>query len=190
MKVTINVSNHHVHLNKRVADILFGENHIFKVLKNINQCHQFATTDTVRIKGPKGEISGVRILGPLRDYTQIEISKTDSYILGINPPIRNSGDLSGSAAITIIGPKGKINLSEGCILSTRHIHITPKQANMYGLKGKNKVSVYIPGVKGGILNNVDLKVSDDAFYEMHIDTDDANSHLITNGDTATIIVDK
>jgi len=147
----------------------------------------FASNSLVTIKTSKSEIENVRIVGPVRNYTQVEISKTDAYKLGINPPIRNSGDVSGSSPITIIGPVGTLNLEEGCIIPTRHIHILPNQLKMYGLEGRDEVSVNVDGEKGGILNNVHLKVSEDSFFELHLDTDDANAHLIKNGDIGEII---
>ena len=187
MKVSIGVSNRHVHLTKEHLEILFGKNYELKKKVDINQPGQFAATDVVTIKTDKSEIKNVRILGPIRNYTQVEISKTDSYTLGLNPPVRDSGDLKGSEAITIIGPNGSIDLEEGCIIPNRHIHITRNQAEYYGLAGTEKVDVKIFGEKGGIINNVYVKVTDEAFFELHIDTDDANSHLIKNGDIGEIL---
>lgn len=187
MKVSIGVSNRHVHLTKEHLEILFGIGYELEKKVDINQPGQYASTDVVTIKTSKSEIKNVRILGPIRPYTQVEISKTDSYTLGLNPPVRDSGDLIGSEAITIIGPTGSIDLAEGCIIASRHIHITPKQMEYYGLVGKDKVSVKISGEKGGIIDNVYLKVTDEAFFELHIDTDDANAHLIKNGDIGEIV---
>ena len=187
MKVSIGVSNRHVHLTKEHLELLFGKGYELIKKVDINQPGQFAATDVVTIKTAKSEIKNVRILGPIRSYTQVEISKTDSYTLGLNPPVRDSGDLVGSAPITIIGPNGSIELSEGCIIANRHIHITPKQMEYYNLVGNDKVSVKIDGEKGGIIDNVYLKVAEDAFFELHIDTDDANAHLIKNGDIGEII---
>lgn len=187
MKVSIGVSNRHVHLTKEHFKILFGNDFELEKLKDINQPGQYSTTSLVTLKTEKAEIANVRILGPLRPYTQVEISKTDAYKLGLNPPVRDSGDLEGSSPITIIGPVGVVNLEEGCIIPNRHIHILPSQVSMYELEGKDIVSVKIDGEKGGIINNVHLKVSDDAFFELHIDTDDANAHLIKNGDIGEIL---
>ena len=147
----------------------------------------FAANEMVVLRTAKGEISNVRVIGPLRNYTQVEISKTDSYKLGINPPVRNSGDLIGSSPIVIVGPKGIVQLNEGCIISNRHIHILPSQVKIYGLEGKDKVDIKLNGEKGGIITNVYLKVSDESFFELHLDTDDANSHLIKNGDIGEIL---
>ena len=187
MKVSVGVSNRHVHLTKEHLKVLFGEDYKLDKRNDLNQPGQFATNSLVTIKTEKSEIENVRVLGPIRTYTQVEISKTDAYKLGLNPPVRDSGDICDSSPITIIGPVGTLNLEEGCIIPTRHIHILPSQLKMYGLEGKNTVSVRIDGEKGGILNNVSLKVSEDSFFELHIDTDDANAHLIKNGDIGEII---
>lgn len=187
MKVSIGVSNRHVHLTKEHLNILFGEGYELQKKVDVKQPGQFAATDVVTIKTDKSEINGVRILGPLREYTQVEISKTDAYKLGLNPPIRDSGDLKDSEPITIIGPKGSVSLNEGCIISNRHIHLSPNQRKLYGLENKESVNVKIDGEKGGIFFNVKLKVSDEAYLEMHIDTDDANAHLIKNDDIGEII---
>lgn len=187
MKVSIGVSNRHVHLKEEHLEVLFGERYELIKRNDLNQPGQFASMSLVTIKTEKSQIENVRVLGPLRTYTQVEISKTDAYKLGINPPVRDSGDLKGSSAITIIGPNGVVELEEGCIIPTRHIHILPSQITMYKLEGRDTVSVKIPGEKGGILTNVHLKVSDDAFFELHLDTDDANAHLIKNGDIGEIL---
>lgn len=187
MEVTVGISNRHVHLKQEDLFILFGENYKLDNTKNINQLGQFATNSFVVIKTDKNQIDNVRVLGPIREYTQVEISKTDAYFLGIDPPVRTSGDLNGSAPITIIGPNGQIDLKEGCIIADRHIHILPRQVELYGLNNVEKVNVLIPGEKGGIITNVNLKVSDQSYFEMHLDTDDANAHLLKNGDAVTIL---
>ena len=187
MKVSVGVSNRHVHLKEEHLKILFGDDFKLEKKNDINQPGQYASTSVVTIKTDKNKIDKVRVLGPTRPYTQIEISKTDAYYLGLNPPIRNSGDLKGSSPITIIGPNGTLNLEEGCIIPTRHIHILPSQVKLYGLEGKEKVNVKLYGEKGGIITNVYLIVSDTSYFEMHIDTDDANAHLIKSGDIGEIL---
>lgn len=187
MKVSIGVSNRHVHLTQDHLSILFGENYELEKKNDLTQPGQFASNSLVTIKTDKSEINNVRVLGPIRNYTQVEISKTDAYKLGLNPPIRNSGDLKGSSSITIVGPNGSVALEEGCIIASRHIHILPNQVKMYGLGGKETVNVKLNGEKGGIIANVYLKISDEAFFELHLDTDDANAHLIKNGDIGEII---
>ncbi len=190
MKVSIGVSNRHVHLNEKDLQVLFGEGYELEKVRDINQPGQFAAKETVTILTEKGSIERVRVLGPLRPYTQVEISKTDAYKLGVNPPVRDSGDLEGSAPISIVGPVGRVDLDKGCIIASRHIHITPKQMELYGLEGITTVDVVLPGEKGGILNNVALKVSEASYFELHIDTDDANAHLVTSDDMAEIICTK
>lgn len=187
MKVSIGVSNRHVHLTQEHLNILFGKNYQLTKRNDLTQPNMFASNEVLTIKTDKFAIEGVRILGPVRSYTQVEISKTDAYKLGINPPVRNSGDIKGSAAITLVGPKGKLDLKEGCIIATRHIHLLPKQMEQYGLIGKEKVNVKLNGEKGGIITNVYLKVSEEAFFELHLDTDDANAHLIKNKDIGDIL---
>lgn len=187
MKVTIGVSNRHVHLTDEHLKILFGNDYVLEKKNDLNQPGQFASTALVCLKTEKGIIDKVRVLGPVRKYTQVEISKTDAYKLGLNPPVRNSGDLVNSEGITLIGPNGEVTIEEGCIIATRHIHILPKQVIEYKLEGKEKVSVRLNGEKGGIIDNVYIKVSDDSYFELHLDTDDANAHLIKSGDIAEIL---
>ena len=187
MEVKIGVSNRHVHLCDKDLKILFGDNFNLTVKKELVQPGEFASESLVTIKTDKSEINNVRVLGPIRNYTQVEISKTDAFKLGINPPVRDSGDLEGSAPITIIGPNGSVDLEYGCILATRHIHITPEEVHKFGFDGLKSVSVRLPGEKGGIIDNVQFKVSPNYAFEMHIDTDDANAHLVKSGDIAEII---
>lgn len=186
MKVSVGVSNRHVHLKKQDLEILFGTDYELTKVGDLTQPGQFKAKEVVTIKTNKSEINNVRVLGPVRDYTQVEISKTDSYKLGINPPVRNSGEVENSEVVTLIGPKGSIE-TNGCIIATRHIHILPEQMKMYNLSGKNKVNVLIPGEKGGIISNVYLKVADKSFFELHLDTDDANAYLLKSGDIVEII---
>lgn len=185
MKISIGVSNRHVHVTKKDLETLFGPNYPLEVLKKINQKGQYASKSMVTLKTEKGIIENVRILGPVREYTQVEISKTDSYHLGINPPIRTSGDIKGSASITLVGPYGEVFLKEGCILANRHIHVTKEERIRYGLK--EEVSVLIEGEKGGIMHHVYLKEAENSYFEMHIDTDDANAFGLHNGDMVTIL---
>ena len=188
MKVSIGVSNRHIHLTQEHLEYLFGKGYKLKELKKINQPGQFASVETVTIKTEKSSIDNVRILGPIRNYTQIEISKTDAYKLGLNPPIRESGEITGSEKITVVGPKGELNLDEGCIIATRHIHITFEELEKLGLKNNSTVSIKIGGDKGAILDNVYLKASEDATLELHLDTDDANACLISQGDEVEVLV--
>ena len=183
--MNVGISNRHVHLTEDDLKKLFNNKEL-EAVKYLNQPGQFASNLKVTIKTEKSEISGVRVLGPLRDYTQVEISKTDAYKLGLNPPVRESGNLKGSEDITIIGDN-EITLKECTIIATRHIHASKEDLVKYNLDASKKYKVKINGEKGGIINNVSIKVSDKAFFEMHLDTDDGNGHLLKCGDTATII---
>ena len=185
MKVQVGVSSRHIHLTQEHLNILFGENYELNNIKNLNQPGQFSSSSQVTLKTDKDILENVRVLGPVRDYTQVEISKTDAFKLGINPPVRQSGDVEGSSPITIIGPNGTLNLEEGCIIADRHIHITPKQKEIYGLP--DKVNVLLNGEKGGILFGVNLKVSEQSYFELHLDLDDANAHLVKQGDIVEIL---
>lgn len=189
MEIKVGVSNRHIHLSKDVLEILFGTGYELNVLKPINQKDQFAAVEVLSIKGAKGQIDNVRVLGPIRDYTQVEISKSDSYALGVNAPIRNSSDLEDSASLTIIGPKAQITLENCCIIAKRHIHMNEQEAILFGVNGKDEVSVKFDSLRGGILHNFSLKVSPNDVLEIHIDTDEANCLNIKNGDSAYILKD-
>ena len=185
MKVKVGVSNRHIHLTKEDIDILFGEGYTLTKKYDLTQNGQYACYEVLTIKTEKNEIAKVRLVGPEREKTQVEISKTDAYFLGINPPVRISGDLTDASLITIIGPKGTVS-KNSAIIAARHIHITKEDAIKYGLD-KNKVSVIINGEKSGILNDVYIRVSNSSTFELHIDTDDANSFLLKQDDEVEII---
>lgn len=186
MSVKIGVSARHVHVTKDDLNILFGEGYKLTKKVDLSQPGQYACNEQVILKGPKGIIERVRILGPERGETQVEISKTDSFVLGINPPVRNSGDLKGAAKITIVGPCGEIT-KDAAIIATRHVHATMEDAKKYGFEKKEFVKIMVKGEKGGILENVYVRISDNFSYEVHLDTDDANAFLIKNGDEAELI---
>ncbi len=185
MKVNIGVSNRHVHLNNDDYKLLFGDIPLTK-RNDLTQPNTFASELTVTLDGAKRSIENVRVLGPNRAYTQVEVSKTDAYTLGIDPPVRNSGDLNDASEITIVGPKGKITRN-AAIIASRHIHVDKKIRLEHNLEGIEKVSVKIAGEKSGIINNVYLKDSEEAYFELHLDTDDANAHMLKQGDEVEII---
>ena len=186
MKVMVGVSNRHVHLCEEDYKLLFGNIELTKK-NDLNQPGQYACNETVTIKGEKSEISNVRVLGPLREYTQVEVSKTDSYKLGVNPPVRTSGDLDGASEITIIGPVGSITRNV-CIIADRHIHVDDEIIKQHHLENITKVSVRINTEKGGIIDNVYIKKTPKAYFEMHLDTDDANAFLLKQNDEVEIIL--
>ena len=187
MEVKIGVSNRHIHLTKEVLNILYGDNYELECIKELTQKGQFTTNATVTIKSVKGKIEKVRVLAPLREYTQVEISMTDAYKLGVNPPVRNSGDLANSSSLTIIGPKGEITLDNCCIIASRHIHINKDKMKELGLENKEYVKVKFDTNRPAILEGVYLKVTDLGVFEMHIDTDEANALGLKQGDIGTII---
>lgn len=173
--VPVSVSARHVHLQEDHIELLFGKGYTLTKLRDLSQPGQFACEEQVTLVGPKGRIERVRVLGPARKQTQVEVAASDARRLGIYPPVRNSGDLKGSAPITIVGPAGTLHLDEGCIIADRHIHMTPADANRYGVHNGQKVSVVVPGPKGGIMGEVSIRVSERFSLDMHIDTDDANA---------------
>lgn len=184
MKVNVGISNRHIHLTKEDLYILFGNNYELNMKASLKQPNQYACIEMVTICTNKDKIENVRILGPVRGYTQVELSKTDAYKLGINPPVRDSGDIENSEIVTIIGPCGRIT-KPCCIIARRHIHITKEEKEKYNLP--DIVSVKVDGIRGGIMDEVYIKVSDEAFFEMHIDTDEANAYFLKNNDEVEII---
>lgn len=183
IKGTIAISNRHIHLTKEVYEKLFDKPLSMK--KPLNQIGEFAAMQTVTLKTPKACIENVRVIGPFRKYTQVEISRSDAYILGLNPPVRESGDLEDSETITIIGPKGELTLENVCIQAERHIHMNEIKAKELGLKHEDLVKLKIDNDKGGIMEAF-VKVSLNGFFEIHIDRDDANCFLLNNGDEVEI----
>lgn len=186
MKILLGVSNRHVHLTSADYKILFHKEELDKE-KDLVQPHQYASNVFVDLKTEKNIIKHVRVIGPLRDYTQVEISKTDSYILGINPPIADSGELENASLIEIIGPYGSV-IRKSAIIADRHIHITKQQKEELGFKDVEEVSVLFETEKTTIFSNVKLKVCEEANLEMHLDTDDANGALLKTGDYGKVVV--
>jgi len=180
-KVPVGISNRHIHLSKQDLETLFGAGYELTVRNDLSQTGQFAAEETVTIEGPKSSMSNVRILGPTRKETQIEISRTDSFALGVKPPVRDSGFLDESPGITLIGPKGKVVLDKGVIMAQRHIHMTEADAESFRVKDKDLVSVRVGGERGVTFDNVLVRVRNDFVLEMHIDTDEANAALLGNG---------
>ncbi|MBO8165075.1 MAG: acetate/propionate family kinase [Brevibacillus sp.] len=188
MKVPVGISNRHVHLSKEHLDALFGPGYQLRKRKDLKQYGQYAAEETVTLVGPKGRINNVRILGPLRSQTQVEVSRTDAYVLGIDPPIRDSGDLEGTAGILIQGPRGEVKIDDGVILAFRHIHFSLEDARRFGVRDKQLVSVEVKGPRSLILENVLCRVHKDYRLEFHIDTDEANAAGLQNGMEVEVIV--
>ncbi|MGI9860369.1 phosphate propanoyltransferase [Moorella naiadis] len=176
-RVPVAVSARHVHLAQQEIAILFGPGYRLTKRNDLYQPGEFATNEVVTLVGPKlRPLTGVRILGPVRDRTQVEISRTDAILLGIPAPVRRSGDLAGSAPITLVGPKGSVTLPEGAIIANRHIHMSPVEAEKWGLKDNDEVTVRtIKTERPTIFGGVQVRVSPQFKLIMHIDTDDANA---------------
>lgn len=185
--VPVGVTARHVHVTKEHFEELFGKGVQMTVYVPISQPGQFACNEKLTIVGSKGVIEDVRILGPFRKQTQIEASLSDTRRLGVDAPIRESGKLAGSAGVTLIGPRGQVDLHEGLILMERHIHMIPAQAQACGYHNGQIVKIRAEGPKGGILDNVAIRVREDFALDLHIDTDDANSLGLSNGNLVEII---
>lgn len=190
--IPVGVSNRHIHLTQEHLDILFGPGYELTKLKDLSQPGQYACKEQLTLIGPSlRAIEGVRVLGPLRKKSQVEISKTDSFTLKVKAPVRESGDVAGSAPITIVGPKGIVELKEGCILANRHIHMSPSDAERFSVKDGDYVAVDTIGEgKRTTLWDVQIRVSEKFILEMHLDTDDANACGIGNGSRVKLIKNK
>ena len=185
--VPVGVSARHVHLTQEHVEILFGEGYQLTKKKEL-MGGQFASNELVTIVGLKlRAIEGVRVLGPVRNASQVEISATDAIKLGIKAPVRESGNIGGSSPIAIVGPKGALYLKEGCIIAMRHIHMSPADAMAAGVHDGDLVSVKAANERGTIFDQVKIRVHDTFTLEMHIDTDEANAAAIKTGDKVTII---
>lgn len=185
--IPVGISARHIHLSKEDLEILFGQNYDLTVKKML-MGSEFAAEERVTVVGCNLRvIENVRILGPIRVQTQVEISRTDAMKLGVNPPVRDSGDLKGSYPLVLVGPAGVVRLKEGCIIARRHIHMTPEDAKAFGVKDKEVVSVELgDATRKGVLEQVLIRVKDNYRLEMHIDTDEANALGVGQGDHVII----
>jgi putative phosphotransacetylase len=181
------VSGRHVHVSQADLETLFGQGYQLTPMKDLSQPGQYAAKETVELQGEKGTIKNVRILGPVRKQTQIELALTDAVKLGVNPPVRDSGDLKNSPGLTIIGPNGQVKLDEGAICAARHIHMTPADAAAFGVKDKDLVSVKVGGDRGAIFQNVLVRVHETFQLELHVDTDEGNAVALKTGEKVQLI---
>jgi len=186
--IPVEISNHHVHLTRGSLDVLYGKGYELTKLRDLSQPGEFASNEQVTIVGANMRvIEKVRILGPLREYTQAELSITDGYFLGLDLPTRISGNIKGSPPIIFIGPKGVLSLSEGAIRAARHIHMTPKDAESYQVKDGDRVKVEVSGEHGVIYKDVVIRVSPKSKLAFHLDTDEANAGNIKGTGLARIL---
>ena len=187
IKVPVGVSNRHVHLSQEDLETLFGKGATLTVKKDLSQPGQFAAEETVNLIGPKRSIPNVRILGPVRPQTQVEISLTDSFTLGITAPVRDSGNLENTPGLIIEGPKGRIEIEEGVIVAQRHLHLHDTEAAELGLKDQDYIQVKVDGPRGLIFDQVLVRVSPKFKKDLHLDIDEANAAGLKTGDLVTII---
>ena len=185
--IPVGISNRHIHLSQEDFETLFGAGATMTHFKDLSQPGQFACKEVMTIVGPGGAIERVRLLGPARKQTQVEVSVADCFKLGIKAPLRYSGDLAGSAPITIVGPKGSVNIPEGCIIALKHIHMHTDDAARLGLKDRDHVNVQTCGERNLMFQEVLIRVSDKFKLEMHVDMDEANAASLSNGDKVRIV---
>ena len=188
MKIPIEISARHIHLCEKDLEMLFGKNYRLKKLRNLSYLSNFAAKETITLQNGKNAIKDVRIIGPLRKQTQVEISFTDAIFLDLAAPIRKSGNLKNSASIVLIGPKGKIKLEQGLIIPWRHIHFNKVKAKKLGLEENDLVSVRIKGKRGLVFNNVLIRLHEDFKTFMHLDTDEGNACNITRKGQGDLIL--
>ena len=186
--IPVGVSNRHIHLSHADVETLFGTGYTLTPLKDLSQPGQYACKETLTIVGPSMRpIENVRVLGPERRQSQVEISATDSYVLKVRPPVRESGKLEGSSPIRIIGPRGVVELSKGCIIANRHIHMSLEDAAAFGVSDGDYVTVDVFGTRRTRWYDVQVRANKDFRLEMHVDTDDANAVGIGNGSKVKLI---
>ena len=189
-KVLVETSARHIHVSREALDILFGEGYELTPKKDLSQPGQFACEERVTVVGPKKELAGVSILGPVRPETQVELSLTDARSIGISAPVRESGDVKGSAGCKLVGPKGEVELTEGVIAAKRHIHMTPEDAEAFGVKDTQGVKVEVESNgRSLIFGDVIVRVSPKYALAMHIDTDESNAAGMAPGTMGEVIAD-
>lgn len=187
-EIPVGISNRHIHLSKEHVETLFGAGYELTPCKELSQPGQYACKELLTIVGPSlRPIEKVRVLGPVRSASQVEISRTDAYTLKVTPPVRESGRIEGSAPITIIGPKGIVTLKEGCIIANRHIHMSLADGEKFGVKDNDYVDVDAFGERRTRFFDVQVRVHKDFRLEMHLDTDDANAAGLKNGSKVSIV---
>lgn len=187
-KVPAGISNRHIHLSKEDFEVLFGKGKELTFFKKLSQPGQFAAEEKVDVLGPKGTtIKNVRILGPFREQTQVELARTDCFAIGMPLVLRNSGDLAGTPGCKLIGPEGEVEIGEGVIVARRHIHLSPEQAAEAGVKDGDIVSVKFDGERSLIFNEVLIRSGESHYLDFHMDTDEANAASLVNSQEGEIL---
>ena len=187
-KLVVNISARHAHLTQADVDVLFGRGYQLTQMKRLYQDTDFASNETIAVVGPRQRmIPGIRILGPCRAFSQVELSMTDAISLGIDVPVRLSGDIEGSPGCLLIGPKGSLVLPEGVIKAERHVHMGPKDAEFYGVKAKDRMNLRVEGSCPTPLEGLLVRTHPDWKLEVHIDTDEANCSDLTHATKGTLV---
>jgi putative phosphotransacetylase len=185
--VPVGLSNRHLHICASDLQILFGQGYQLTSMKPLKQPGQYAAEEKVDVVGPKGTLKGVRILGPVRPETQVELSMTDSRAIGVAAPVRESGKLGGTPGIRLVGPVGEVTIDHGAIVALRHVHLSPDQAKEAGVVDKQIVSIRTGGERGLVFDNVLVRSAEGHEAEIHFDTDEGNAAGLANGDLVEII---
>ena len=187
-KVPVGISGRHLHVTQEHLEILFGKDYQLTVMKDLSQPGQYACEEKVDVVSPQGKLlAGVRILGPVRSASQVEISRSDAIRFKFVAPVRSSGDVKGSGAATLVGPKGQVEISEGVIIADRHIHFSPEEAKEFGVTDRQIVSLKIGGIKAGIMDNVLCRVHPNFRLDCHLDTDDGSAFMLSTGDILELV---
>lgn len=186
-QVPVGVSMRHIHLSRREVDALFGRTYQLTPLRPLSQPGQFACQECLDVIGPKGVLHKVRILGPERPAAQVELAQTDCRAIGVQAPVRASGNVEGTPGVLLQGPRGVLQLSQGVIIADRHLHMSTAQAAAFGLSDGDTVRVRIDGGKPGILDGVLVRAGDKYELDLHLDTDDANAFQLKQGQLVTVL---
>ncbi len=187
-QVEVGLSNKHLHLSAADLEVLFGKGHELTPTKALKQPGQFASEEKVDIVGPKGTLKGIRVLGPVRPETQVELAMTDARSIGISAPVKESGKLDGTPGVKLVGPAGEVEIAKGVIIALRHVHLSPDQAKEAGVADKQLVSIRFAGERGLVFDNVLVRSGEGHEREIHLDTDEGNAAGLSNNDLGEIII--
>jgi putative phosphotransacetylase len=187
-KIPVGISGRHLHLSQEHLEILFGNGYELRLMKELTQPGQYAAEEKVDVISPDGKLlAGVRILGPVRPFSQVEISRSDALRFKFVAPVRSSGDIKGSGAATLVGPKGQVSIQEGVIIADRHIHFSIEEGLAFGVVDRQMVSLKVGGIKAGILDNVLCRVHPSFRLDCHLDTDDGSAFMLNTGDFVELV---